>query len=139
MNTKTPIAAAIVGLVATTSVAFAAAHVSNALDTEKQKLSHAVVVKSVTAAADGWIVIHAIQDGKPVVPTSIGHTYVKAGMTEDVHVALTEEIEGDKVIAMLHVDDGELGVYEFGFNGVENDKPVVVDGKPLVMAIDIDN
>eukprot|EP00521_Asterionellopsis_glacialis_P021117 CAMPEP_0195336724 /NCGR_PEP_ID=MMETSP0708-20121125/16415_1 /TAXON_ID=33640 /ORGANISM="Asterionellopsis glacialis, Strain CCMP134" /LENGTH=38 /DNA_ID= /DNA_START= /DNA_END= /DNA_ORIENTATION= len=38
MNTKTPIAAAIVGLVATTSVAFAAAHVSNALDTEKQKL-----------------------------------------------------------------------------------------------------
>lgn len=138
MTTKTAIATAIVGLVATTSVAFASAHVTNALDTENQKLSHALVVESVTAAADGWVVIHAIQDGKPVVPTSIGYTYVKAGVTEDVYVALTEEIEGDKVIAMLHVDDGELGVYEFGFTGVDNDKPVVVDGKPLVMAIDID-
>ena len=40
---------------------------------------------------------------------------------------------------MLHVDDGELGVYEFGFTGVENDKPVVVDGKPLVMPISIED
>lgn len=139
MNATKRIAAALAALTATTSVVFAAGHVSNSLETEPQKLSHAVVVQSVTAAQDGWVVIHAIQDGKPVVPTSIGHTYVKAGTTEDVYVALTDEFEGDKVIAMLHVDDGELGVYEFGFTGVENDKPVVVDGKPLVMPISIED
>lgn len=139
MSATKKIATTIAALAATTSAAFAAAHVSNALETQEQELSHAVVVKSVTAAADGWVVIHAIQDGKPVVPTSIGHTYVKAGTTEDVYVALTDDFEGDKVIAMLHVDDGEPGVYEFGVTGVENDKPVVVDGKPLVMPIAVDD
>ncbi|MAM24110.1 MAG: hypothetical protein CML55_01835 [Rhodobacteraceae bacterium] len=95
------------------------------------------MVESVTAAADGWVVIHAIKDGKPVVPASIGHTYVKAGMTENVYVPLTGEYDGDKVIAMLHVDDGEPGVYEFGPGSVANDKPVVVDGGPLVSPITI--
>ena len=82
MNATKKIIATIAALTATASVALADGHVSNALETAEQELSHAVVVKSVTAAADGWVVIHAIKDGKPVVPASIGHTYVKAGMTE---------------------------------------------------------
>mgnify|MGYP003667825857 CR=1 FL=1 len=81
----------------------------------------------------------AVLTAKPVVPASIGHTYVKAGMTENVYVPLTGDYDGDKVIAMLHVDDGELGVYEFGPGSVANDKPVVVDGGPLVSPISIDD
>lgn len=139
MNATKKIIATIAVLTATASVALADAHASDALETAEQELSHAVVVKSVTAAADGWVVIHAIEDGKPVVPASIGHTYVKAGMTENVYVPLTGDYDGDKVIAMLHVDDGELGVYEFGPGSVANDKPVVVDGGPLVSPISIDD
>ena len=139
MNATKKVIATIAVLTATASVALADGHVSNALETAEQELSHAVVVKSVPAAADGWVVIHAIKDGKPVVPASIGHTYVKAGMTENVYVPLTGDYDGDKVIAMLHVDDGELGVYEFGPGSVANDKPVVVDGGPLVSPISIDD
>ena len=135
MNATKKVIATIAVLTATASVALADGHVSNALETAEQELSHAVVVKSVTAAADGWVVIHAIKDGKPVVPASIGHTYVKAGMTENVYVPLTGDYDGDKVIAMLH----ELGVYEFGPGSVANDKPVVVDGGPLVSPISIDD
>lgn len=136
MNATKKFAATIAALAMTASVAVAQ---SNSLETEEQELSHAVVVKSVTAAADGWVVIHAIKDGKPVVPASIGHTYVKAGTSENVYVPLTGEYEDDKVIAMLHVDDGEIGVYEFGADSTENDKPVVVDGGPLVSPIEIDD
>ncbi len=138
MNTKKKFAVSLAALAVTTGAAFAAAHAPNGLETQKQELSHAVVVKSVTAAADGWVVIHAMKDGKPVVPASIGHTYVKAGTTENVYVPLTGPYEGDKVIAMLHVDDGKMGVYEFGISGVANDKPVIVDGKPVVKPIAIE-
>tara|TARA_R100000306_G_C4331928_1_gene120678 strand:+ start:213 stop:632 length:420 start_codon:yes stop_codon:yes gene_type:complete len=137
MNAMKKVSITVAAVTLTAGAAFAAAHVTDALKTTEQKLSHAVVVESVTAAADGWVVIHAIKDGKPVVPASIGHTYVKAGMTENVYVPLTGEYDGDKVIAMLHVDDGEPGVYEFGPGSVANDKPVVVDGGPLVSPITI--
>ena len=66
MNATKKVIATIAVLTATASVALADGHVSNALETAEQELSHAVVVKSVTAAADGWVVIHAIKDGKPV-------------------------------------------------------------------------
>lgn len=137
MKAMKSIIAVSAALVATAGGALADSHGSNAMEVEAQELSHAVVVNSVTAASDGWVVIHAIEDGKPVAPASIGHTYVKAGTTEDVYVPLTEEVEGGKVIAMLHVDDGEAGVYEFGPESTENDKPVVADGGPLVSPISI--
>jgi len=133
---KTGIAAALI--VASSGMAFSAAHAENALDTAAQPLSHSVVVKSVTAAQDGWVVIHKVMDGKPVVPTSIGHTYVKAGTTTDVYVPLTDSYDGDTVIAMLHSDDGEPGVYQFGADGTDFDKPVAVDGNVVAAPIKIE-
>jgi hypothetical protein len=134
--TKSGVAAIVIA--ASSGAAFAAAHVENALDTAAQSLSHSVVVKSVTAAQDGWIVIHKMQDGKPVVPTSIGHTYINAGTTTDVYIPLTEGYDGDTVIAMLHSDDGDLGVYQFGADSTEFDKPVAVDGNVVVAPIKIE-
>ncbi len=125
-------------IVASSGIAFADAHAENALDTAAQPLSHSVVVSSVTAAQDGWVVIHEIVDGAPVVPTSIGHTYIKAGTTTDVYVPLTEGYDGDTVIAMLHSDDGALGVYEFGAASTEFDAPVAVDGNVVVAPIQIE-
>lgn len=139
MNVTTRIATAVAALAATTGIAFADGHMTNALETQPQELGQSVTVKSVTAAQDGWVVIHQVRDGAIVVPASIGHTYIKAGTTQDVHVALTAPLDSDRVIAMLHVDDGELGVYQFGPGSVEYDKPVMVDGHPVVSPIVVED
>ncbi len=84
-----------------------------------------VTVAEVVAAEDGWIVIHAQADGSfgPV----IGHTAVTAGTNSDVVVEIDEAAATETLYAMLHIDAGEIGTYEFpGADG-----PVVVDGAPV--------
>ena len=67
-----------------------------------------VMVDSVTAEADGWLVIHADADGAP--GAVLGQTAVPAGTTENVVVLLDAALEGDAGLwAMLHVDAGEMG------------------------------
>ncbi|KAE9629286.1 DUF7282 domain-containing protein [Parasedimentitalea maritima] len=84
---------------------------------------------SVKIASDGWLVIHAMKDGKPVVPASIGHVAVKAGKTKNVVVELSEPVAaGDTVLTMLHTDKGTIGEYEFP----GADHPVMQDDKPVV-------
>ena len=56
----------------------------------------------------------------------------------NMYVALSEAVSDDKVIAMLHSDDGHLGVYEFGADSTEVDKPVAVDGNVVVAPIAIE-
>ncbi len=68
-----------------------------------------VVVKKVVAAEAGWIVIHAGSEGFPV----IGQTYVPAGTTEYVTVAVDVSRATQQMSAMLHVDKGIAGIYEF--------------------------
>lgn len=71
-----------------------------------------VTVDSVYASQDGWMVIHADADGSP--GPVLGQTAVPAGMTENVIVILSETIYDDTTLwAMLHVDEGEVGLYEF--------------------------
>ena len=105
---------------------------ANALSVQDQPAGSSVTVQSVSAAQNGWVVIHRVQDGKPVVPASIGHTYVKQGDNSDVKVDLLEAPEGNELIAMLHVDDGEPSVYQFGPGTTDYDKPVMKDGNPVV-------
>ena len=117
-------------LIAALPLAFAAPALAHqSIKVGAQSAGKKVVVKSVSIAKDGFLVIHAMKDGKPVVPASLGHTRVTAGTTRNVVVELSEAIKpGDTVLTMLHTDDGEMGVYEFP-NG---DAPVVVGGKPVV-------
>ena len=110
---------------------------ANSLSVQDQPFGSSVTVQSVSAAQDGWVVIHRVQDGKPVVPASIGHSYVEQGNNQDVTVDLLEAPEGSELIAMLHVDDGELGVYQFGPGATDYDKPVMKDGKPVVAKFSI--
>ncbi len=94
-----------------------------------QSAGNTVTVGSVTIANDGFLVVHAIKDGKPVVPGSIGNVAVKAGTTKNVVIELTEDISsGDVVLTMLHVDDGMIGMYMFP----SQDGPVIMNGKPVV-------
>lgn len=87
-----------------------------------------VFVSKVTAAVSGWMVIHSDDGGKP--GPVLGQTQVDAGESENVIVELTEPLTADtKLWAMLHVDEGMAGAYEFpGADG-----PVIVEGK-VVMA-----
>jgi hypothetical protein len=83
-----------------------------------------VVVKKVSSAVPGFIVIHAGGDGFPV----IGQTYVPAGTTENVVVWVTADGITPQMSAMLHIDAGEAGVYEFPGADVPVPGP---DGKPI--------
>jgi uncharacterized surface protein with fasciclin (FAS1) repeats len=71
-----------------------------------------VTVDSVTAAVPGWMVIHADNNGAP--GPVLGQTFVEAGTTEGVVVELDPPLEGSVTLwAMLHIDEGVAGTYEF--------------------------
>lgn len=70
-----------------------------------------VKVAKVVSAGPGWIVIHAEQDGKP--GAVIGYSAVSEGTTENVAVEIDLTQVTERLFAMLHVDGGQVGVYEF--------------------------
>jgi hypothetical protein len=89
----------------------------------------AVTIASVTAQADGWLVVHA-DNGEGSFGAVLGASQVSAGTTAGVSVALEGDIT-DTLYPMLHVDTGTEGEYEFGMvDGA--DGPVVVDGNVAV-------
>jgi hypothetical protein len=116
-------------LAAPTFAAEASLSVSN-----QMMMGKTVTIENVDIPQDGFVVIHAATaEGKPVVPGSIGHTAVKAGSNQNVTVELTADVAaGAKLFAMLHGDTGTMGEYEFGAGSVDVDKPVVMDGKPVI-------
>ncbi len=60
----------------------------------------------------GWMVIHADVDGRP--GPVLGQTAVAPGANEDVLVSLSQPANGETTLwAMLHIDAGQVGVYEF--------------------------
>ncbi len=95
-----------------TDGAMAANEGASVLASDQDSDGSSVIVDSVTAAVDGWMVIHADADGKP--GAVLGHTAVPAGTTDNVVVILDPAFSSDGTLwAMLHVDAGEMGAYEF--------------------------
>ncbi len=114
--------------------ALATSAIADEIMTSAQPAGKTLTVDSVSIADDGWLVVHAIVDGAPVVPASIGHAAVKAGTTKNVVVELSEPVEaGSKVLTMLHVDKGTIGEYEFP----GDDHPVMQGDKPIVQPLSI--
>jgi hypothetical protein len=98
-----------------------------------------VTIDHVMMEQDGWVVVHEMSaDGKPVAPGSIGHTAVKKGMADKVVVRLTKRIKkGSKLMAMLHVDTGKMGRYEFGTRSQAEDKPLMMGSAPVVKVFNV--
>ncbi len=98
-----------------------------------------VTIDSVTMEQDGFVVIHeTTADGKPVAPGSIGHVAVKKGTANEVPIRLTKRVrKGAKLVAMLHVDTGRMGRYEFGPRSQAEDKPLMVGNAPVIKAFTI--
>ncbi|MFP3853275.1 MAG: hypothetical protein ACLFWD_03155 [Anaerolineales bacterium] len=90
-----------------------------------------VTVDSVTAAQAGWMVIHADADGAP--GPVIGHAAVDAGTTENVTVEVDSDAATSTLYAMLHVDTGTEGEYEFP----DADPPARVDDQIVVQPFEV--
>jgi hypothetical protein len=82
-----------------------------------------VTIKAVFSETPGWMVIHADKAGQP--GAVIGWTPVAAGANWNVSVAIDPSKATATLYAMLHVDLGKLGVYEFP----GPDVPTMVNGK----------
>ncbi len=74
-----------------------------------------IIVAEVSTARDGWISIHKSNvDGSIQLPDSIGQARVDSGDSEKVVIDLWDApYAGEKLWALLHVDAGDRGTYEF--------------------------
>ncbi|HQA69957.1 MAG TPA: hypothetical protein PK801_16645, partial [Aggregatilineales bacterium] len=83
----------------------------NAIGVEEQAAANTVNVPLVLAEQAGWIVIHADEDGAP--GPVIGFTPVEEGLNIDVPVEIDVAQATPTVYAMLHVETGTPGEFEF--------------------------
>ena len=70
-----------------------------------------VTIEEVRSAGPGWLVVHAQADGAP--GPVLGHTAVATGINQEVMVAIDAAEATETLYAMLHVDAGAEGEYEF--------------------------
>jgi hypothetical protein len=91
-----------------------------------------IVIKSVKAPSQGWLVAYKDQGGQP--GKIIGFTLINSGIQNAVRVPLlTGMLEpGAGIILMLHKDAGTKGMFH-----EPEDKPVVKGGKPMMVAVKI--
>lgn len=129
------ISAAVFSLSLLTAPAFADGHAKLGVMGEDQDMSGGTVTaSSITAGANGWLVVHRTDGSKP--GPVVGHAPLKKGENTDVTAILTEPVKsGEKVMLMLHGEDGGMktGIFEYSL-GAKEDGPIKVDGK-LVMVI----
>lgn len=84
----------------------------------------AVVFPSVKIDQDGYVVIHAVENGEPVIPASIGHTAVPAGDSENVSVEIEGgAMEGTDYVAMIHYETNDNDTYDFADGMTDVDTP----------------
>ena len=108
-------------------------HLNIAIDGVKTD-GNMVTIPSVLIDKPGFVVIHAVSNGAPVVPASIGNTFVDAGTTENVMIEADYPLkDGEDFIAMLHYDTDGDGVYSFGEGMTDVDTPALnAEEKPYV-------
>ena len=96
-----------------------------------------ITISETMAAQIGFVVLHRdTGENAPVVPASIGHGQVYTGANNNLVITLDEgeTLEaGDKVWAMLHIDAGTIGSYDFDGSEGSDDPPVFDDMQNIVM------
>jgi hypothetical protein len=90
-----------------------------------------VVVQRAVSDGPGWIVIHADDAGQP--GEVIGNAALSDGENTDVSVEIDTEMATETLYAMLHIDDGEEGTYEFP----DGDPPAEVEGNVVVQSFQV--
>lgn len=70
-----------------------------------------ITITAVTATEPGWVVVHAVRNGE--VAEVLGFTAVAVGNSQDVTVQIDPLQATDTLAAVLHVDKGFAGEFEF--------------------------
>jgi hypothetical protein len=126
------VAMAIVSLVGVTGVQ--AATLPNSITIRNQDLSSGViVVDSVNAPVDGWIVIYKNPNLTP--GEIVGYAPVHQGSNMNVKVSINTARVGDSPMlwARLHADNGVPGLFEWGLKGLPyNDTPIMQNGQYIL-------
>ena len=88
-----------------------------------------IVVKSVDAPSEGWLVAHKDEGGKP--GDIVGFMMIKAGNNSAVQIPLAGKLDpGAGIILMMHEDAGTKGTFD-----PKEDKPVMEGGKPVMAEV----
>lgn len=90
-----------------------------------------VVVAEVDSSGPGWIVIHAQAKGQP--GPVVGYTAVTNGANMNVMVTIDLTKATPVLYAMLHVDVGKVGTYEFP----GADVPAMLNGQGISPAFNV--
>jgi len=90
-----------------------------------------VTINRVVSSGPGWLVIHADNNGAP--GADLGWAPLKAGVNWNVRVNLDPAKATEYLWAMLHVDVGTVGKYEFP----GPDVPVTTDGKVVMKRFEL--
>jgi hypothetical protein len=89
-----------------------AAALINDLSVDNQSIqSGHVLINLVDAMKPGWVAIFTDENGQP--GALLGYTAVPEGTSEDVEVTIDTNKAADKMIAMLLVDAGKIGTFEY--------------------------
>lgn len=96
--------------------------------------NNTITIASVNAAADGWLVVHNDDGtGNIVLPDIIGKVQVQKGVNTNVTITLDGSktyTSGQLLFPMLHLDNGQIGVYEFDGSG-QFDGPEIFGNEPF--------
>lgn len=90
-----------------------------------------LTVSRVVSEGPGWLVIHADVGGEP--GAVLGFAPVKDGANWNLAVKIDSARATSRLWAMLHVDAGEVGAYEFP----GPDMPVSMEGKVVMRAFSL--
>lgn len=85
-----------------------------------------VVIRSVTARASGWIVIYKVSND--VSGDIVGQTAVKVGVNNNVYVRLSGVNMSQDLLAILHYDLGQKGIFEY----IGPDVPVMLNNEMVM-------
>ena len=83
-------------------------------------------IAHVELLAPGWVAIHADDDGR--AGAVLGGVRLEAGTYDNVPITIDRRYATPTLHAVLHEDDGEIGVLEFP----TGDQPLLVNGQPVV-------
>jgi hypothetical protein len=101
-------------------------------------MNNTLMIDSATISQDGWIVVHESNaDGTgPLVPQSVVQVPLRAGTSTNIAIDLGRRFDtGTTLWPMLHIDTGQIGVYEFP----AADPPVVVGDMVVMVPVVITN
>ncbi|MEI8080800.1 MAG: hypothetical protein WCI74_03035 [Actinomycetes bacterium] len=98
-------------------------------------ITSTLTVGEVVAPADGWIVVHLDEKGKP--GPVLGYTKVPAGRSVELTVGLSPHSETGGLWVVLHADKGQPGAFEFSAADEMGsiDQSFMVDGKEVLSKV----